>query len=66
MNKETKTFIFSYRHDGALWDIEIHAYDVNDAIDRVKKLSSEAEYVGILDCKISVFDEKTARLKDSN
>ena len=43
--RQTRTFLFSYYHDGAWWDLSIQAYDREDALARHKKLPN-ARYDG--------------------
>lgn len=45
--RQTRTFLFSYYHDGAWWDLSIQAYDREDALARHKKLPN-ARYDGEL------------------
>ena len=48
-----KTHLFTYRHDGAEWTLEIKARDVHDAKERLKALSF-ARYDGELITKVPV------------
>lgn len=33
-----KTYLFEYRHDGAVWGFSVHATSRADALERVKKM----------------------------
>jgi hypothetical protein len=46
-----KTHLFTYRHDGAEWTLEIKARDIYDAKDRLKALPF-ARYDGELITKV--------------
>jgi hypothetical protein len=46
-----QTHLFTYRHDGAEWTLEIKAQDIRDAKERVKALTF-ARYDGELIAKI--------------
>jgi hypothetical protein len=46
-----KTHLFSYRHDGKHWELEIQAYDAADAKQRLGKLAY-ATYDGVLVAKV--------------
>lgn len=46
-----QTHLFSYRHDGATWHLEITAYDEKDAKERLSRLPF-ASYDGVLVTKI--------------
>lgn len=52
-SSELKTFLFSYRHDGAEWSFEIQATDEQDAKARVDRLCF-ATYDGELVAKLPV------------
>lgn len=39
-DEKLKTYLFSYRHDGADWAIELYARDERDALVRRAKLAS--------------------------
>jgi len=45
--RQTRTFLFSYYHDGSWWDLSIQAYDLEDALARQKKFPN-ARYDGEL------------------
>jgi hypothetical protein len=46
-----QTHLFSYRHDGAEWLLEIKANDKKDAMDRLSRLAF-ASYDGVLVAKV--------------
>jgi hypothetical protein len=46
-----QTHLFTYRHDGAEWVLEIKAYDEQDAKARLSRLAF-ASYNGVLVAKI--------------
>lgn len=46
-----QTHLFSYRHDGKLWELEIKALNAEDARQRIGKLAY-ATYDGILIAKV--------------
>lgn len=46
-----QTHLFSYRHDGKLWELEIQARDAEDARQRIGKLAY-ATYDGMLVTKV--------------
>ena len=46
-----QTHLFSYRHDGKLWGLEIQARDAEDARQRIGKLAY-ATYDGVLVMKV--------------
>ena len=46
-----QTHLFSYRHDGKLWELEIPARDAEDARQRIGKLAY-ATYDGVLVAKV--------------
>jgi hypothetical protein len=48
-----QTYLFTYRHDGAEWTLEIKARDVHDAKERLKALPF-ARYDGELIAKVPV------------
>jgi len=48
---EFRTFLFSYRHDGAEWSLEIKAKNEHDARDRIARLQF-ATYDGELVAKL--------------
>jgi len=48
-----QTHLFSYRHDGAEWVLEIKAYDEQDARARLSRLAF-ASYDGVLVAKMPV------------
>ncbi|MGE5535834.1 MAG: hypothetical protein ACM3W7_09985 [Acidobacteriota bacterium] len=47
------TFLFTYRHDGAEWTLEVKARDLSDAKERLKALPF-ARYDGELIAKVPV------------
>lgn len=49
--KPTKPILTSYYHDGSWWSLEIHAYDWDDARERLKKLPL-AKVDGIIEMTI--------------
>jgi hypothetical protein len=51
--KETKTFLFSYYFDGSWWNIEINAYDFDDAKKRLQSIPN-AQYDGELKLTINI------------
>lgn len=54
VDRETKTFSFSYYHDGSWWTFRIKAYDRDDATERINKLPL-AQYDGEIVAKIPAF-----------
>jgi len=48
-----QTYLFTYRHDGAEWTLEIKARDIHDAKERLKALPF-ARYDGELIAKVPV------------
>jgi hypothetical protein len=46
-----QTHIFSYRHDGKLWELQMQAYDAEDARRRIGALAY-ATYDGMLVAKV--------------
>lgn len=48
---KTQTHLFTYRHAGAEWLLEIEANDEKDAKERLSRLSS-ASYDGVLVAKV--------------
>lgn len=46
-----QTHLFSYRHDGKHWSLEIQAHDAEDAKQRIGKLAY-ATYDGVLIAKV--------------
>jgi hypothetical protein len=46
-----QTHLFSYRHDGKVWGLEIQAHDAEDARQRIGKLTY-ATYDGVLVTKV--------------
>lgn len=53
LDKPFKTYLFSYRHDGCDWGLEIKATDASDAKERLKAITF-ARYDGELIAKIPV------------
>lgn len=51
MASEMQTHLFSYRHEGKLWDVEIYARNADDAKARLSALAF-AKYDGVLVAKI--------------
>jgi hypothetical protein len=52
-SSQYQTYLFTYRHDGAEWTLEIKARDVRDAKERLRALSF-ARYDGELIAKVPV------------
>lgn len=61
MDEKYRTFLFSYRHDGAVWVLEIKARDLDDAWSRLAKIQY-ASYDGELKLKVPVPAGMIARL----
>lgn len=51
--KQTKIYLFSYFYDNSHWTVEINAYNMEDAFERMKLLPF-AKYDGELQLKIDV------------
>jgi hypothetical protein len=49
-----QTHLFTYRHEGKLWSLEIKANDEEDAKDRLKRLAF-ASYQGVLVANVPLF-----------
>lgn len=47
MEKQYATHLFTYRHQGKIWSLEIKANDEEDAKDRMRRLAF-ASYQGVL------------------
>ncbi|GIW55356.1 MAG: hypothetical protein KatS3mg082_1760 [Nitrospiraceae bacterium] len=50
-DRKFKTYLFSYRHEGATWGFEVKAQSPEDAVARVRKMAN-AVYDGELIMKI--------------
>jgi hypothetical protein len=53
MGERWSTYLFRYRHDGAIWSFEIKAQSEQDARERLAKLP-HAQYLGVLQMKLPV------------
>ncbi len=51
MSEKFETHVFSYSHDGKLWEVEIPAKDADDAKARIGRLAY-AHYDGVLVAKV--------------
>jgi len=53
MTEQFETHLFEYRHDGALWSLEVKATSAEDARERLL-LAANGRHLGTLQMKIPV------------